>query len=206
MPAREIPPRTRRSPSPGSLLAVAGALACTAALVGCAGDDGYRGVRTSLSGSIGHPFDGPTEKGFVAMVMHSCAALPVGDATVGALLDTDERFQALTTELYHGDISNDEYINRILLLHPAPDANIPATGCIINQLQTCLASPCKVGADADLPSTAEDIPAVDPDVFEPQPGASAPEPLPSEPPLTRGRRDADTLETPGMTATPTPLP
>jgi hypothetical protein len=90
----------------------------------------------------------PTRSGFLSLVRHHCSGFGIGDSTVGNLLSTDPAFQRLTVQLYRGDISNDEYINRVLEMHPAADANVPGTGCVVNQLQHCLSGRCEVVSGA----------------------------------------------------------
>lgn len=109
-------------------------------LSGCA----TQGRVTDPLAALGNPFQRPTETGFRAMMQSSCGSLSVGNTTVGALLDEDEAFDTMVTALYQGDISNDEFMNQVLLQHPAPNANIPATGCIMDQLEQCFAETCKV--------------------------------------------------------------
>lgn len=92
---------------------------------------------------LGNPFNRPSESGFRAMVEASCGSKGVGETTVAELMGGDNAFNALTSALYRGDISNDEFMNQVLLAHPAPNANLPATGCIIDQLAQCFAEECR---------------------------------------------------------------
>lgn len=88
----------------------------------------------------------PTEAGFLDLVRTYCGEERVGDATLVGLLDTDPRFRALTTDLYHGELTNDGYMRAVLTRHPAPDANVDATGCVVKQLQKCFGGRCAVPA------------------------------------------------------------
>ncbi|MCF7984512.1 MAG: hypothetical protein K9L70_08925 [Thiohalocapsa sp.] len=99
----------------------------------------------------------PSEEGFLRLVRHACGGLSVGDSTVAALLERDPGFLSLTTDLYHGELSNDGYARRVLEAHPAADANIEATGCVVNQLQTCFGGRC------DVPAGTRPLPARDTD-------------------------------------------
>jgi hypothetical protein len=127
------------------------AVACiTGALLiagGCASDNGgnpFKGMKNPLAGSIGNPFQGPSEAGFFALVRKHCASYSIGDQDLGVLNETEGSVGKLTAELYRGDISNDEYLNLLLQDYPAEDANVPATGCVINQLDTCLSTKCQL--------------------------------------------------------------
>lgn len=121
-----------------------GGLLCAAALTalgiaGCATDGQMGGPFASLMTQRGHP----TESGFRTMIEASCGEKSVGDSTVAALMRSDSSFNELIASLYSGDISNDEFLNQVLLEHPATDANVPATGCIIDELAQCFAYACK---------------------------------------------------------------
>jgi hypothetical protein len=109
-------------------------------LIGCSGD-----VRmTDPIRNAGNLFKHPTESGFRAMSRASCGTMSVGNSTVSALMAGDEAFNTMLGALYRGDISNDEFMNQVLEAHPAADANVPATGCIMDQLAQCFAEECKV--------------------------------------------------------------
>lgn len=108
-----------------------------------------QGSVTDPLANLGNPFQRPTESGFRAMTQASCSSLSIGNTTVGALLGKDQAFDTMITALYQGDISNDEFMNQLLLQHPAPNANIPATGCIMDQLEQCFAETCKVLTEAE---------------------------------------------------------
>jgi hypothetical protein len=112
---------------------------------GCA----TNGSVTDPLAALGNPFQRPTEAGFRAMAQASCASMTIGDTTVGALLGKDPSFDTMVTALYDGDISNDEFMNQLLLQHPSPDANIPAAGCIMDELERCFAETCKVMTPAE---------------------------------------------------------
>lgn len=117
-----------------------------AALIGGCATEGR--VTDPLT-AFGNPFQRPTEAGFRAMAQASCGPMTIGDTTVGALLGKDPAFDTMVTALYDGDISNDEFMNQVLLQHPAPDANIPAAGCIMDELERCFAETCKVMTAAE---------------------------------------------------------
>ena len=139
------PARTPR----GARLLVSAALA--AILGGCTTDAQVTDPLTSL----GNPFQRPTEAGFRALVQTNCGTLSIGSTTVNALLGSNSTFDELITALYEGDISNDEFMNRVLLQHQAPDANVPATGCIMDQLEQCFAESCKVQTTAERKKTEQ---------------------------------------------------
>jgi hypothetical protein len=131
----------------GLLLAVVGL-----GIAGCGNEPRISDPLTSL----GNPFSRPSEPAFRAMIKASCGTKRVGDTTVTALLnDSDGPFNTLVSSLYSGDISNDEFMNQVLLEHPANDANVPATGCIIDQLAQCFADECKVQTPAERSATEE---------------------------------------------------
>ncbi|TVQ87568.1 MAG: hypothetical protein EA400_10960 [Chromatiaceae bacterium] len=127
----------------------------------------------------------PTEAGFLALVQAHCSDFSVGEHRLGDLLANDQLFQDLTARLFQGDLSGDEYLNQILALHPAADANVPATGCVLDQLQTCQLGPCEVTEPsapvAATVATPVPAPTVPPEAPEPplatEP-APTPEPLP----------------------------
>jgi len=114
---------------------------CIASLIvaGCASDgssSGFANLKT--------PFKGPSEAGFFALVRQNCAAYQIGGQPLDNLSDTTGTVGPLTAKLYRGDVSNDEYINRLLAEYPTANANVPAAGCVINQLDTCLSSDCQL--------------------------------------------------------------
>lgn len=117
----------------------------TVALGGCATE----GKLTDPSVYLGNPFHRPTEAGFRDMARAGCGSMSIGASTVGELLDEDQAFDELLSALYQGDISNDEFMNQVLLQYPAADANIHATGCIMDQLAQCFAETCKAEAAVD---------------------------------------------------------
>jgi hypothetical protein len=133
-------------------LPLAAILALGMLTAGCAGDG-----QVTRAFNLGNPFQGPSEDGFLERVRHYCAAFPIGDSTVGSLLATDPTFQSMTSRLYRGDLSNDGFAFQVLELHPANDANVPGTGCMINELDACFAGRCQVpdtpAATAPLPPT-----------------------------------------------------
>ena len=128
--------------------AAAGFIAGTLLLAGgCASDSGgkpFAGMKNPLANGIQNPFKGPSEAGFFALVHKNCASYSIGGQGLGTIKATDSSIGALTAKLYRGDVSNDEYINLLLQEYPAEDANVPATGCVINQLDTCLSTNCQL--------------------------------------------------------------
>lgn len=83
---------------------------------------------------------GQSEAEFFARVREGCAAKPVGEHTVGGLLAENDTFRRMTGQLYRGELSNDLYLEQVRAAYPAPDANLPAVGCIIAQLHAGLGS------------------------------------------------------------------
>jgi hypothetical protein len=137
---------------------------CALALAGCATDGGdgpLSGMTASLSNSVGNPLKRPSQQGFEELIRRNCADYTIGGQSVGTLLAGDEQFRTLTARLYRGDVSNDEYINQVVHLHPSDDANIPATGCIIDQLQSCLSGNCDVESAAAAQAARKDAAAGD---------------------------------------------
>lgn len=125
-----------------------------------------------------------SQSGFFALTQANCSDLSVGERRLGDLLANDQLFQDLTTRLFQGDLSGDEYLNQLLALHPANDANVPATGCVIDQLQACQLGPCEVTESAALADTAPDLPPAPEDIegLEALP-ATVPETPPAPRPL-----------------------
>ena len=156
----------RRPPATLAMLVVlAGAAAMLAACTGSPRtDQPMENIERPFAGILKNPFQGPTEAGFLNLVRHYCADFSIGNQAVGGLLASDQAFRTLTTKLYGGDISNDEYLNRVLDLYPADDANIPATGCIIDQLQNCYAGRCEVTTGDSAPPPPQRPRALDADV------------------------------------------
>lgn len=118
--------------------------------VGCSTD-------TSMTNPVlnaGNLFKHPTESGFRAMARASCGTMSIGDSTVSGLMAGDEGFNAMVSALYQGDISNDEFMNQVLEAHPADDANVPATGCIMDQLAECFAEACEVQTPSEQAAMA----------------------------------------------------
>lgn len=123
---------------------IAGALLLTG---GCASDSGGAssgGLKNPMKEGFPNPFKGPSEAGFFALVRKNCASYSIGGQNLGTIKESDSGIGALTAKLYRGDISNDEYINLLLQDYPNEDANVPATGCVINQLDTCLSTNCQL--------------------------------------------------------------
>lgn len=144
-------------------------------LAGCAADNPMQGA---LRESIGNPFGGPTEAGFQSLVRKHCSDRMVGGQSIAELMDSDTTFRQLTGRLYRGDISNDAFMKLVLDEHPAPDANIPATGCVVRQLDICFNSRCDGSAgespdavaardlDAMRQANLDELPDADPDALE----------------------------------------
>lgn len=165
--------RTARKSKLHTVVAPAALLALM--LGGCAADNPMRGA---LRDSIGSPFGGPTEQGFHSLVRKHCGDQFVGGQTVATLLGSDTTFRQLTGRLYRGDISNDAFMNLLLQEYPAADANIPTTGCIVRQLNTCFntscdgrpAEPADAIAAQDIDTARQqnldELPAADPEAVE----------------------------------------
>lgn len=160
--------RTRRAAVPAAALLVL-------LLAGCATDNPMRGA---LRDSIGNPFGGPTEQGFQSLVRKNCGDRMVGGQSIAELMDSDTTFRQLTGRLYRGDLSNDTFMKLVLDEHPAADANIPATGCVVRQLDVCFNSRCDGSAaespdavatqnvDAMRQANLDELPDADPDGLE----------------------------------------
>jgi len=127
-------------------------------VTGCA-SDGKMG--NPFKGNVQNPFQGPSESGFLALVRKNCASYSIGGQPLNKLIDSDSKVKALTDKLYRGDISNDEYVNMVLQQHPSDDANIPATGCVIDQLTACQSSRCQLtpNKSPELDKAAETVAA-----------------------------------------------
>ncbi|HCS89399.1 MAG: hypothetical protein N838_21675 [Thiohalocapsa sp. PB-PSB1] len=116
-------------------------------ICGCASDSGgdpFEGMENPFKGGIQNPFKRPSEDGFFALIRNNCASYSIGGQNLGSLRQTDGSIGTLTVKLYKGDLSNDEYLNLLLQEYPAEDANVPATGCVVNQLDTCLSTDCQL--------------------------------------------------------------
>jgi hypothetical protein len=160
--------RRRIHPAPAPAAAVA---LLTLLLGACASDSPMQGA---LRESIGNPFGGPTEQGFQDLVRKHCGDRLVGGQSVATLLDGDSTFRQLSGRLYRGDPPNDAFMQQLLQEYPAADANIPATGCVIRQLNTCLNTKCDGRAapspddiaardiDATRDANLDELPAADP--------------------------------------------
>ncbi len=124
----------RKSPVVSSAAAMApiALLLLSGLLGGCA--SGGAGVK--------NPLRGPSETRFMTLVKQNCGSELVGGQTISSLLASDTTLRQLTTRLYKGGISNDEFVNLLLQQYPADDANIPATGCVVDQLSRCLSGNC----------------------------------------------------------------
>jgi hypothetical protein len=165
--------------SPALRHAIAAGCIASALLLagGCASDSGgqpFSGMKNPLADGIQNPFKRPSEAGFFALVHKNCASYSIGGQGLGAIRPTDSSIGSLTAKLYRGDVSNDEYINLLLQQYPAEDANVPATGCVINQLDTCLSTNCQLMPDqspelqqaeatvaADQQQAAEQVPVAE---------------------------------------------
>lgn len=117
-----------------------------------------------FSAGPGARFSGAQESRVMARIRQVCADFPVGEQRLGTLLDGDEAFRALTQDLYRGKISNDAYVGRVLSLHPAPDGNVPGTGCVINQLSNCISGDC-----GRVVAPVAAAPSADGEAAQPQP-------------------------------------
>jgi hypothetical protein len=195
----------------GAATAGAALLALTV-LAGCAADNPMQGA---LRGSIANPFGGPSEDGFRALVRKHCGSELVGGQSVASLMDSDTTFRQLTGRLYRGDISNDGFMNQVLQEHPAADANIPATGCVVNQLDTCFNTRCDGRAaqsadtvarqeiDATRDASLDELPAADAgavDAMVDGTGAAGMDdigPLPSETTMDVAPEGVEKIEEPG---------
>lgn len=177
------------------MFGVALIVALSLTLGGCATEERI----TDPSVYLGNPFHRPTESGFRDMARAGCGTMSLGDSTVDALLGANQAFDTLVSALYNGDISNDEFMNQVLLQHPAADANIHATGCIMDQLAQCFAETCKAEA-AVKPQTRDAKNAEDAETI-----ASAimidPSELPAE-----DRPQVDAMAEPSKEDGPKPLP
>jgi hypothetical protein len=144
-------------------------------IAGCAFD----GASSNPLQGVKNPFRGAADSDFFALVREHCSAYTVGDQSLGTRLAGDGELRALTEKLYRGDLSNDEYVNMLLQQYPADDANIPATGCVINQMTACLSSRCQPNpgetseltqADATIAAeqveAASTVPAADRDAVD----------------------------------------
>ncbi|WP_295542191.1 hypothetical protein [uncultured Thiohalocapsa sp.] len=144
-------------------------------LAGCAADNPMHGA---LRESVGNPFGSPTEQDFESLLVKHCGDRTVGGQPIAELLRSDTTFRQLTTRLYRGDLSNDAFMNQLLAEYPAPDANIPATGCVVNQLSACLSGDCDGAAspspdavaagtiDARRQANLEDLPNANPEAVD----------------------------------------
>jgi hypothetical protein len=123
-------------------------------LLGCSSGGGVQGLFDVPPGAR---FSGSSENGFLARVVHFCADTTVGNQRLGGLLEQDAQVRALTLELYRGEVSNDEYVTRLLSLHPAANGNVPAAGCVIEQFNACTSGQCSQPATtADKPETEQE--------------------------------------------------
>lgn len=154
-------------PSPSSQPFVAAAALLSLVLVGCA--SGTNELNSLFGAGPGARFSGSSEKAFFAGVEKRCSAFSVGDQRLGDLIDKDDAFRALTQALYRGEMSNDEYVQRLLALHPAADGNVPATGCVIQQFNDCVSGDCDPSQPPEQ-APAETAPATEAGVAEPADG------------------------------------
>jgi hypothetical protein len=148
--------RSQAHVAPVHLYAKAGTGLLLAALLlgGCASDNP---MSKALQHNMGNLFSGPNEAGFLALVADNCGAEVVGGESVATLMDSDTTFRQLSARLFRGDISTDAFTNMLLQEYPAADANIPATGCVANQLNQCFNTRC----DGRPAEPADDIAAAD---------------------------------------------
>lgn len=103
---------------------------------------GLLGGCASGGAGVKNPLRGPSQARFMTLVKQNCGGELVGGQPISSLLASDTTFRQLTARLYRGDISNDELVNLLLQQYPADDANIPATGCVVDQLSRCLSGNC----------------------------------------------------------------
>jgi hypothetical protein len=129
----------QRNLGPVAIRTPGAALVMAALLGGCAADNPMRGA---FSDSFGQLFGGPSEAGFISLVDKNCGAKTIGGQSIATLLEADTSFRQLTSRLYRGDISKDTFTDMLLQEFPAADANIPATGCVANQLDACFNTRC----------------------------------------------------------------
>ncbi|KAA6184456.1 hypothetical protein F2Q65_12115 [Thiohalocapsa marina] len=137
---------------PTPRLAATTGLVCGLLLIGGCASDGTAG--NPLMG-LSTALKSPTEAGFFALVRQNCADHSIGGTPLDTLLDTDTQVRDLTAQLYRGDLSNDEYVNQLSQAFPSDDANIPAAGCVMNQLDVCLSSHCRPILDQAKAAVAE---------------------------------------------------
>lgn len=123
---------------------VTGALLLAAGCATGTGGNPFKGIKNPLANGLRNPFHGPSEAGFFALVRKNCAAFSIGGQGLGTLQQNVGGIGTATASLYRGDLSNDEYLNLLLQEHPAADGNVPAAGCVINQLDTCLSTDCRL--------------------------------------------------------------
>lgn len=139
--ATKIAPTAAMAVLVGTLVPIGGVL-----IGGCAGDGTSSNPLQGALQGIRNPFQGPTEADFFALAREQCSGYSVGGQSLGTLLDGD--LHDLTAKLYRGELSNDEYVNMLMQQHPSDDANIPAAGCVINQVTACLSGRCQPAASA----------------------------------------------------------
>jgi hypothetical protein len=120
-------------------VAIAGLVSVLMLIGGCASD----GASSNPLEGLKNPFQRTTDSDFFALVRDRCSAYSVGGQSLGTRLDGDSELRDLSAKLYRGDLSNDEFVNRLMQLYPADDANIPAAGCVVNQVNACLSRRCE---------------------------------------------------------------
>ncbi|MBK1647505.1 hypothetical protein [Rhabdochromatium marinum] len=120
-------------------------------LTGCAS-----GGFSLFEAAPGAHFSGVSEQRVMARIERFCADYSIGEQPLGSLLEKDAKFRTLTHELYRGEMSNDEYVARVLTLYPAADGNVPATGCVITQFNDCISGDCQL-----KPSSASQAPVAE---------------------------------------------
>jgi len=136
-------------------------LAATSQLPGCANyprtqSPSDEGGNVPSAQAIAAPLESPTEAGYLRLVDTYCSEFSVGDQSLGSLLRADTTFADMTRSLYQGALSNDQFIRRVSEVYPAPDSNVEAAGCVVNQLQKCFSERC------DLPAPERRLPERNP--------------------------------------------
>jgi len=107
-------------------------------------------------GAVSDPLAKPSQDGFIRLVRTYCGEFRVGSEKVRDLVSNATVFERLTLSLYHGNLTNDQYLRRVQDEYPSPTGNIEATGCVVNQLQKCFGERC------DLPAAERRLPERNP--------------------------------------------
>lgn len=102
-------------------------------------------LKQSLTAGVNQAKDAispPLEAQFFERVRSQCGHHRVGQYSLSGLLTQDKVFYQLTRKLYQGVFSSDTYIAKLLKHYPAADGNVPAAGCVIDQMNACLSGDC----------------------------------------------------------------